>query len=75
MTRWPYGASGDTEIRSGEVRRFDYSTGQELNFFSSLTTAYALDGQGNPIVSTTGLSTGDVPTFTAGQLATSTSPT
>jgi RHS repeat-associated protein len=62
-----FGAGGDTELRSGEIRLFDNSTGQEINFFSSLSTNYALDGQGNPIVSTTGLTANDVPTFTAGQ--------
>ncbi len=61
------GATADTLIRSGEIRFVDQSTGQLLNFFSSVSTSYALDGQGNPILSTSGLAAGDVPTFTAGQ--------
>ncbi len=62
-----YGASSDTYLRSGEIRLMDQSTGQMLNFFSSLSTAYALDGEGNPILSTSGLTASDVPTFTPGQ--------
>jgi RHS repeat-associated protein len=62
-----YGALSDTYLRSGEIRMIDQSTGQYLNFLSSLTAAYSLDGEGNPILSTSGLTTSDVPTFTAGQ--------
>ena len=62
-----YGAIADTYLRSGEIRLMDQSTGQFLNFFSSLTTVYALDGGGNPILSTSGLTSNDVPTFSPGQ--------
>jgi uncharacterized repeat protein (TIGR01451 family) len=61
------GAASDTQLRSGEIRLVDHSTGQVLNFFSSLTTAYSLDNNGNPILQTSGLTGSDVPTFTPGQ--------
>ena len=62
-----FGAASDTQLRSGEIRLVDHSTGQVLNFFSSLTTAYSLDNNGNPILQTAGLTSSDVPTFTPGQ--------
>jgi YD repeat-containing protein len=62
-----YGAKSDTYLRSGEIRLMDQATGQFLNFFSSLSTQYALDGQGNPILASSGLAANAVPTFTAGQ--------
>src|SRR5262249_27410509 len=61
------GPTSDTLLRSGEVRLVDHASGQLLNFFSSLTTAYALDNLGNPVLATAGLTTNDVPTFTPGQ--------
>ncbi len=61
-----YGANSDTEIRSGEIRILDNSTGQYLNFISSLATSYALDNNGNPVIATSGLTASDVPTFTPG---------
>ena len=61
------GTEADTQLRAGEVRLVDQASGQLLNFFSSLTTAYSLDSQNNPILVTSGLTIDNVPTFTPGQ--------
>ena len=44
----------------------DHATGTLLNFFSSLTTAYSLDSQGNAIMAVS-LDGDNVPTFGPGQ--------
>ena len=49
------------------MRLVDHATGTLLNFFSSLTTAYSLDSQGNAIMAVSGLTADNVPTFSPGQ--------
>lgn len=61
------GGNADTQIRSGEIRIVDRSSGNLLNFYSSLSTAYSLDAQGNPVFHASGLGSRDVPTFTPGE--------
>ena len=56
----------DTLLREGEIRITDQATGTLLTFESSMQGSYSLDAQGNPVYAVTGLTAGDVPTFTAG---------
>jgi YD repeat-containing protein len=60
------GLYSDTRLRSGEIRLIDHATGQVINFTSSLSLSYSQDAQGNPIIATSGLGAGNVPTFAAG---------
>ncbi len=59
-------ASGDTYLHSGTVRLVDLSTGNYLDFTSSLNLTYGLNAQGNSIDTITGLNGSDLPSFSPG---------
>lgn len=61
--------SYDTRLRSGDIRFVDYGARSFLEFHSSLQLGYDVDNLGRPIITTTGLGAGNVPTFTAGRWA------
>ena len=58
----------NTGLREGEIRFVDYTTGEMLNFYSSLQVNYSLENREVSLM-LTGLDEDNLPTFTPGEYA------